>query len=408
MPQLSERVKNTFASPFRKFLPLAQEAKERGIRVIHLNIGQPDFLMPEGSLDGLADQYQQFIPYGDAEGQMPLRKAWCHYYEKFGVFLNTNELIITCGASEGIYFTLMAVADPGDEIIVPEPFYANYNGFCQMAGVEIVSLFSSIEEGFPIPDIAAFEAAIGPKTRAILLSNPNNPSGKVYSRPMLEQLAVLAQKHDLFLLVDEAYSEFIYEEFEFNSALTLSGIDRHVVVIDSVSKRFNACGVRVGAIASRNLDLLQHIARYSRLRLSPPMLGQTFATRALLLPPDYHQQLRLEFASRRATILQRLNQMEDVIYHAPEGAFYMFVRLPIDDSDRFCSWLLTDFSHEGKTVMLSPGTGFYATPGKGKDEVRIAYILEKDLLEQAMDCLQNALAVYPGARKNLLYSYAGT
>ncbi len=404
MPQLSERVKITFASPFRKFLPLAQAAKDRGTRVIHLNIGQPDFLMPKNSLDGLADEYLKFIPYGDAEGQMPLRDAWCNYYKKFDISINTNELIITCGASEGIYFTLMSVADAGDEIIVPEPFYANYNGFCQMAGVEIVSLFSSIEDGFPIPDIAAFEAAIGPKTKAILLSNPNNPSGKVYNRQMLELLADLVKKHHLYLLVDEAYSEFIYEDFEFTSALTLSGIDQNVVVIDSISKRFNACGVRVGAIASRNVDLLQHIARYSRLRLSPPMLGQTFATRALQISPEYHIHLREEFAERRTTILNRLDQMDDVVYHAPEGAFYMFVQLPIDDSDKFCAWLLTDFSYEGKTVMLSPGTGFYATPGKGKDEVRIAYILEKDFLEQAMDCLQNALAVYPGTRKNLLYS----
>ncbi|MBK8505782.1 MAG: aminotransferase class I/II-fold pyridoxal phosphate-dependent enzyme [Saprospiraceae bacterium] len=292
MPQLSDRVKSTFASPFRKFLPLAQQAKDRGTQVIHLNIGQPDFLMPKGSLDGIADDYLKYIPYGDAEGQMPLRKAWCVYYEKFGVALKADELIITCGASEGIYFTLMAVADAGDEIIVPEPFYANYNGFCQMAGVEIVSIFSAIEDGFPIPDIDAFEKAIGPKTKAILLSNPNNPSGKVYDLKMLQSLAHLAKKHDLFLLVDEAYSEFIYENYEFNSALTLPGIDKNVVVIDSISKRFNACGVRVGAIASRNTDLLQHIARYSRLRLSPPMLGQTFATRALKLPAEYHVQLR--------------------------------------------------------------------------------------------------------------------
>lgn len=404
MPQLSERVKNTFASPFRKYLPLAQQAKDRGTRVIHLNIGQPDFLMPKGSLDGIAEDYLKFIPYGDAEGQMPLRKSWCEYYKKFGVSISAEELIITSGASEAIYFTLMSIADPGDEIIVPEPFYANYNGFCQMAGVEIVSLFSSIEDGFPIPDIEAFEEAIGPRTKAILLSNPNNPSGKVYSLDMLKLLAGLVKKHNLFLLVDEAYSEFVYEGFEFNSALTLPGIEQNVVVIDSISKRFNACGVRVGAIASRNTDLLQHIARYARLRLSPPMLGQTFATHALKLPEEYHIHLREDFSVRRATILRRLDQMENVLYHAPEGAFYLFVQLPIDDSDKFCAWLLTDFTYQGKTVMLSPGTGFYATPGKGKDEVRIAYILEKDLLEQAMDCLAHALTVYPGIRKNPAYS----
>lgn len=404
MPELSERVKSTFASPFRKFLPLAQEAKARGTKVIHLNIGQPDFLMPKGSLDGIAEDYLKFIPYGDAEGQMPLRKSWCEYYKKFGVSLSAEELMITSGASEAIYFTLMSIADPGDEIIVPEPFYANYNGFCQMAGVEIVSLFSSIEDGFPIPDIEAFEKAISPRTKAILLSNPNNPSGKVYSLDMLNSLADLVKRHNLFLLVDEAYSEFVYEGFEFNSALTLTGLEHNVVVIDSISKRFNACGVRVGAISSRNTDLLHHVARYARLRLSPPMLGQTFATHALKLPDEYHVHLREDFAERRATILRRLDQMENVLYHAPEGAFYLFVKLPIDDSDKFCAWLLTDFSFQGKTVMLSPGTGFYATPGKGKDEVRIAYILEKDALDEAMDCLANALTTYPGLRLNPSYS----
>ncbi|MCB0689597.1 MAG: pyridoxal phosphate-dependent aminotransferase [Saprospiraceae bacterium] len=404
MPHLSQRVKDTFASPFRKFLPLAQQAKDRGTQVIHLNIGQPDFLMPKGSLDGIADDYLKFIPYGEAEGQMPLRNAWCSYYEKFGVRISQEELIITCGASEGIYFTLMAIADAGDEIIVPEPFYANYNGFCQMAGVNIVSLFSSIEDGFPIPDIESFEKAIGPRTKGILLSNPNNPSGKVYNLQMLKSLASLVKKYNLFLLVDEAYSEFVYDGFEFFPALTLEGIEQNVVVIDSISKRFNACGVRVGAIASRNTDLLQHIARYSRLRLSPPMLGQTFATRALKLPESYHIHLREEFAERRAIILKRLDQLDQVLYHAPEGAFYLFVQLPIDDSDRFCAWLLTDFSYQGKTVMLSPGTGFYATPGKGKNEVRIAYILEGNMLEQAMDCLENALATYPGIQKNKAYS----
>ncbi|NND31461.1 MAG: pyridoxal phosphate-dependent aminotransferase [Saprospiraceae bacterium] len=400
MPKLSARVESTFASPFRKFLPLAQQAKARGTQVVHLNIGQPDFLMPPDTLDGIGDLYQKFIPYGEAEGQMPLRQAWCQYYEKFGVTLDTEELIITCGASEGIYFTLMAIADLNDQIIVPEPFYANYNGFCQMAGVEIVPLFSSIDDGFPIPGISAFEEAIGPRTKAILLSNPNNPSGKVYNRQMLLDLVGLVRKHDLYLLVDEAYSEFIYEDFEFIPALSFAGVEKNVVVIDSISKRFNACGVRVGAIASRNTELLQNIAKYSRLRLSPPMLGQTFATRALQLSNTYHQELRKDFAERRAYILHRLDGMEGVLYHAPEGAFYLFVRLPIDDSDRFCAWLLTDFAHDGRTVMLSPGTGFYATPGKGKNEVRIAYILEKPALEIAMDCLEHALNVYPGSTKN--------
>ncbi len=399
MPHLSDRVQCTFQSPFRKFLPLAQQAKDRGIQVIHLNIGQPDFSMPEGAMDGIKASTDAFIPYGIAEGQTPLRQAWCRYYERFNIHLDYSELIVTSGASEGIYFTLMGIADTGDEIIVPEPFYANYNGFSEMAGVTIVPLPSSIEDGFPIPDAATFEAAITSRTKGILISNPNNPSGKIYDEGTLRSLAALAVKHDIFLLVDEAYSEFVYEGRRFFSALCIEGAEKHIVVIDSISKRFNACGTRVGALASRNTDLLQEIARYARLRLCPPMLGQAFALHALQLPGDYHDGVREEFAKRRALVLDRLNDIPDALYHAPEGAFYLFVRLPIDDSDRFCAWLLTDFDHQGKTVMLSPGTGFYATPDMGKNEVRIAYILNTDRLSEAMDCLEHALTVYPGATK---------
>ena len=398
MPQFSLRVHETFASPFRKFVPLADEAKARGVKVIHLNIGQPDFLMPEEALHALQSEQPPFIPYGPASGILEVRKAWCQYYQKFGVNLDPEDLMISTGASEAIYFTLLAIADAGDEIIIPEPFYANYNGFCQMAGVKIVPLYSSLEEGFPIPSQEAFEAVITPRTKAIMLSNPNNPSGKVYSRETLLSLVELARKHDIFLLVDEAYSEFVYDDFEFHSALSLPDGDEHVVVIDSISKRFNACGVRVGFVATRNRDLLTQIVKYCRLRLSAPMLGQSFAKSALALSETYHQNLLADFTIRRATILQRLCQMPEVTYHTPEGAFYIFVKLPIDDADAFCAWLLTDFQHEGKTVMLSPGTGFYATPGKGVDEIRIAYMIETRHLHQAMDCLEVALATYPRIR----------
>ena len=403
MPSFSKRVQDTFASPFRKFLPLARAAKKRGTKVIHLNIGQPDFSMPAGLLEDLwHDDQPNYVPYGVAEGHEDLRRAWLKYYEKFDVQLSFEHLLVTTGASEAILFVLLAIADVEDEIIIPEPFYANYNGFAQMAGVKIKSLFSSIEDGFPIPAIEEFEEAIGPRTKGILLSNPNNPSGKVYDFATLQSLGELAIKHDLYLLVDEAYSEFIYEGFAFHSALCLKGVEDHIVVIDSISKRFNACGTRVGALISRNTALLEQVIRYARLRLSPPMLGQAFGIRALELPTGYHEGVLADFTGRRRSLLKRLDSMEDVLYHAPEGAFYLFVQLPIDDSDRFCAWLLTDFSHDGSTVMLAPGTGFYATPGKGKNEVRIAYILGVQALTLAMDCLEAALKVYPGIRKKVV------
>ncbi len=398
MPKISDRVKSTFASPFRKFVPLADQAKARGTKVIHLNIGQPDFQMPQEALGALKHQEMDFVPYGPAAGQLSVRTAWCQYYQKFGIHVCEDDMMITTGASEAIYFTLLSIADPGDQIIVPEPFYANYNGFCQMAGVQIIPLFSSLADGFPIPDMEAFEEAITSKTRAILLSNPNNPSGKVYTRETLYSLVRLAQKYDLYLVVDEAYSEFVYDDFPYCSALTLAGGEQNIIVIDSISKRFNACGVRVGNIVTKNHELLQQFIKYSRLRLSSPMLGQIFAESALSLPPEYHRQLLVDFSSRRRTLLNRLSNMPMVQFHQPEGAFYIFVQLPIDNSDAFCAWLLTDFENDGYTVMLSPGTGFYATPGKGVDEVRIAYMLQENAIHRAMDCLEAALAVYPGLK----------
>ena len=398
MPKFSDRAQATFASPFRKFIPLADDAKARGTEVIHLNIGQPDFLMPQVAAKASKEKHTEFIPYGPAAGLPSVRAAWCAYYKKFSISVAVEDLMITTGASEGIFFTLLGICDPGDQVIVPEPFYANYNGFCQMAGVEIVPLFSSIDEGFPIPDLAAFEQAIGPRSKAILLSNPNNPSGKIYSEETLYALLELAIRHDIFLMIDEAYSEFVYDDFKYRSALTLDGGSKHIIVIDSISKRFNACGVRVGCIVTKNHALLEQIVKYSRLRLSPPMLGQAFAESALQLDTTYHEALLRDFTSRRATLIKRLSQLPAVSFHKPEGAFYILVRLPIDDSDAFCAWLLTDFVHEGRTVMLSPGTGFYATPGKGLDEVRIAYMIKETSIEQAMDCLEAALMVYPGVK----------
>ena len=401
MPKFSDRAQSTFASPFRKFVPLADAAKARGTEVIHLNIGQPDFLTPKAALTSSISSDADYVPYGPAAGLPSVRAAWCRYYEKFSIAVEVSDMMITTGASEGIYFTLLGICDPGDQIIIPEPFYANYNGFCQMAGVEIVPLFSSIDDGFPIPDLTDFERVISSKTKAILLSNPNNPSGKIYSKETLRALLGLAIKHDFYLMVDEAYSEFVYDGFEYKSALTLESGAEHVIVIDSISKRFNACGVRVGCIVTKNHALLEQIVKYSRLRLSPPMLGQAFAEKALQLDAAYHSALLRDFTSRRAALLKRLSRIPNVSFHKPEGAFYILARLPIDDSDAFCAWLLTDFESEGRTVMLSPGTGFYATPGEGRQEVRIAYMINEASIEQAMDCLEAALTVYPGIKQVL-------
>lgn len=395
MPNVSNRAKNVFTSPFRKYNVFADEAKSKGIKVIHLNIGQPDFPMPKGCLEALIEDDTTYIPYGRAAGDPELCSIWATYYKKFDIKVDPDQIIITTGASEALLFTLLAVMDVGDQVIIPEPFYANYNGFCQMAGIEIVPLSSSIEDGFPIPEPATFRKAITPHTRAILLSNPNNPSGKVYSREMLEELLHMAVEYDMFLIVDEAYSEFLYEGFSFYSALRLQGAEKHVVVVDSVSKRFNACGIRIGAIVSRHEALMESVTRYAKLRLSPPLLGQALSKKLLQSNQAYHKQVIASFEERRSIVLSELEKMDQVIYHAPEGAFYAFIQLPIRDADHFCTWILSSFQHNGYTVMLSPGMGFYATPGKGENQIRIAYIKEPRQLRMAMECLHKAVDTYP-------------
>jgi aspartate aminotransferase len=395
MPSVSNRAKNVFTSPFRKYNVFADEAKKNGIKVVHLNIGQPDFAMPEGCLQKMVDDKITYIPYGRAAGDPELCSIWADYYKKFEIDVNPDQLIITTGASEALLFTLLAVMDVGEQVIIPEPFYANYNGFCQMAGIDIVPLSSSIEDGFPIPHPAEFRKAISARTRAILLSNPNNPSGKVYSRDMLEELLRMAIEHDMFLIVDEAYSEFLYEGFSFYSALRLRGAEKHVIVVDSVSKRFNACGIRVGAIVSRHEALMESVTRYAKLRLSPPLLGQALSKKLLTSDQSYHEKVLESFEERRSIVLSALEKMDQVVYHAPEGAFYAFVQLPIRDADHFCTWILSSFHHNGYTVMLSPGMGFYATPGKGENQIRIAYIKEPQQLRLAMECLHKALEAYP-------------
>lgn len=395
MTSISTRGQNIFQSPFRKYLPLADEAKARGVDVIHLNIGQPDFAMPKGVLSRFAWEGPDFVPYGVAEGETALRQEWCRYYQKFGIEVESEQVLITTGASEALQLILLAISDVGDEIIVPEPFYANYNGFCQIAGVNIVPLASSIDDGFALPPTEAFEAAISPLTKAILLSNPNNPSGKIYPPEQLSQLSQLARKHDIFLIADEAYSEFVYDGHEFRSILTFEDMPDHLIVADSVSKRFNACGLRVGAIVSRNQVLLNTITNFSRLRLSPPMLAQHLAIELLQSDMEYYENLREIFKARRSLILRCLQDIPGVTFHAPEGAFYILARLPIEDSEHFSSWLLKEFSLQGQTVMVAPGTGFYARTGAGLDEIRIAYILNEERIKQGMSCLKQALVSYP-------------
>ncbi len=395
MPALSQRSQQTPFSPFRKLAHLADAAKSRGVEVFHLNIGQPDIPTPPQALRKLAHRLEPVLAYSPAEGNASLRDKMTGYYARYGIGLAADELMIMTGASEALQLTLFACFNEGDELLVPEPFYANYNGFAHIAGVRIRPLPCHIEDGFALPPVEAFEQAIGPRTRGILICNPNNPTGAVYGAEALEALGALARKHDLFLIADEVYREFCYDGAVFRSVLTLPGLDQHAVVVDSVSKRYSACGARIGVLATRNAALREALGRYARLRLSPPGLGQWLAEAMLEDDAAYLEEVQAEYDRRRQTVWRRLSQMPGVTSYLPGGAFYCFARFPIRDAEHFCRWLLEDFQHEGKTVMLSPGPGFYATPGRGRDEVRMAFVLDCNRLEQAMDCLERALEVYP-------------
>lgn len=396
MPSVSRRGEHTPLSPFRKLIPIADRVKAQGKHVYHLNIGQPDIETPATALAALRATDIKILAYSPAEGMASYRQKLVGYYRQFGIDLDPDDIMVTTGGSEAIQFVLLSCLDAGDEIIVPEPFYANYNGFAHIAAVNIRPITSTIETGFALPDPAAFEAVIGPRTRGIMITNPNNPTGCFYSRSSLEALAAIVKKHDLFLFVDEVYREFCYDEAEFFSVLNLHNIREHVVVIDSISKRFSACGARVGAVLTSNQSVKDAVMRFAKLRLSPPGLGQIFAEATLEVDASYLQEVKAEYDRRRQTVYRRLQAMPGVTSYLPGGAFYCFTKFPIDDADRFCRWLLEDFEHQGATVMLSPGQGFYATPGLGKDEVRIAYVLNTTDLEAAMNCLEQALLVYPG------------
>lgn len=398
MPKLSHRSDNVPLSPFRKLAPLAEKAKASGKKVYHLNIGQPDIPTPAWAFEKLKQMDIKVLEYGTAEGLDSYRNSLLPYYKRYGIELRKENIIVTTGASEAISFIFLACLDEGDEIIVPEPFYANYNGFAHMAGVVIKPVTCYIENGFALPEISDFEKLITDRTKAIFITNPNNPTGCFYSETALRSIAELILQHDLFLFVDEVYREFCFDGQSFFSALCMESIRDRTVVFDSVSKRYSACGARVGAMISYNDELLERAGRYAKLRLSPPMLGQFLSQWMLQDDQAYLSEVKEEYDRRRKKIFQRLSQMQGVQCYLPGGAFYCFAKFPIHDAEHFCRWLLEEFSHNGATLMLSPGPGFYATPGLGLDEVRLAFVLNESDLDKAMDCLEIALLTYPGAR----------
>ena len=398
MLQISKRGIDMPASPIRKLVPFAEAAKKRGTKVYHLNIGQPDIETPKMVLDAVRHSDFKVLEYSHSAGNESYRKKLVGYYKSVGIDVNEKQIIITTGGSEAILFGFMACLDAGDEVIIPEPFYANYNGFAVEAGVSVVPITSHIENGFALPPIEAIEAKITPRTKAIVICNPNNPTGYLYSAAEMEQLKNIILKHDLYLFSDEAYREFCYEGTQI-SALHLTGVDEHVVIMDTISKRYSACGGRIGAFITKNQALLDATMKFAQARLSPPSFAQIAGEAAIDLPANYFDDTKAEYKSRRDLIVTRLNAMEGVFCPNPGGAFYAMAKLPIDDADKFCQWLLEDFSFENQTVMLAPATGFYGTPGLGKQEVRLAYVLNLEDINKSMDCLEAALKVYPGLVK---------
>lgn len=395
MLQISKRGENMPASPIRKLVPYSEAAKKQGIHVYHLNIGQPDIETPKQVRDAIKNADFTILEYTHSAGLESYRKKLSGYYHSVGIDVNHNQIIITTGGSEAILFGFMACLDPGDEVIIPEPFYANYNGFAIAAGINVVPVTSNIEDGFALPPIEELEKKITAKTKAIVICNPNNPTGYNYSEKEMLELKAIILKHNLYLFADEAYREFTYEGKQF-SAMHLTGVDEHVVLMDTISKRYSACGARIGAFVTKNQQLLDATMKFAQMRLCSPYLEQLAGEAAIDLPADYFDTTKAEYQSRRDLIVQRLNAMEGVFCPNPGGAFYAMAKLPIDDSDKFCQWLLESFNYNNETVMLAPATGFYGTPGLGKQEVRLAYVLNLESINKAMDCLAAALKVYPG------------
>lgn len=396
MPEISLRGQEMPESPIRKLAPLAVAAKARGTKVYHLNIGQPDLPTPQCGLDALKTIDRSVLEYSPSQGHASYREKLCGYYKRFNIDLVPDDIIITTGGSEAVSFAFMACLNPGDEVIVPEPAYANYMTFAISVGVKVRTIQTSIEDGFALPTIEKFEELINERTKAILICNPNNPTGYVYTKNEMDQIRDLVKKYDLYLFSDEVYREFTYTDEPYISAMHLEGIQENVIIIDSVSKRYNECGIRIGALVCKNTEVRKAVMKLCQARLSPPLIGQIIAEASLDAPDTYYKDVYDEYIQRRDCLISGLNKIPGVFAPTPMGAFYSVARLPIDNADKFCHWCLAEFEYEGETVMMAPASGFYSTPGAGTNEVRIAYVLKKEDLERALVVLEKALEQYPG------------
>ena len=396
MPKLSTRGNSMPESPIRKLAPFADLAKEKGHKVYHLNIGQPDIKSPEIAINAIKNIQLDIIEYGPSAGYESYRKKLAQFYTKQNVNVNPEDILITTGGSEALLFALGSIMDPEDELIIPEPFYANYSAFAAESAAKVVPVNSGFDTGFELPSIADFEKLITPKSKAILICNPNNPTGYLYSESEILQLGELAKKYDLFLIADEVYREFIYGDDIHYSVMNLKEVEQNVIMIDSVSKRYSMCGARIGALISKNKEVMSAALKFGQARLSPPTIDQIASEAALQTPQSYFDDVVAEYVERRNIMVDGLNSIPGVFCPKPSGAFYCVAKFPVDDAEKFCQWLLEDFSHEGQTVMMAPANGFYSTPGSGQQEARIAYVLNKESLKKAVECLDAALKVYPG------------
>lgn len=399
MPQVSKRGELMPASPIRRLVPLANDAIARGLKVYRLNIGQPDVPTPPEALEALHHIDRKVLEYSPSEGLHSLRAKLKEYYHRFNIEVDVDDIIITTGGSEAVLFAFMACLDPGDEIIVPEPAYANYMAFAISAGAKIVTIPSSIDNGFELPPVEDFEKLITPRTKGILICNPNNPTGYLYTMKEMLQIRDLVMKHNLFLFSDEVYREFCYTGAPYISAFHLPGIEENVVLIDSVSKRYNECGIRIGALITKHKELKKNVMKFCQARLSPPLLGQIVAEASIDTSQDYMLATYNEYVERRKFLIDQINQIPGCYTPIPMGAFYTVVKLPVDDADKFCQWCLKDFEYEGQTIFMAPASGFYTSPDRGKDEVRMAYVLNKEDLGRAMEVLRQALRAYPGRKE---------
>jgi aspartate aminotransferase len=394
MPNISHRGEQMPPSPIRKLVPFAEEAKKRGTKVFHLNIGQPDIVTPKAILDAVRHTDMTVLEYSHSAGFESYRKKLTEYYMRFDIDVTPNQIIVTTGGSEAILFAMMACLDPGDEIIIPEPFYANYNGFSVASQVTVKPISSSIEDGFKLPPIEDFEKNITSRTKAIMICNPNNPTGYLYSQDEMDVLKQICLKYDLYLFSDEAYREFCYDGHVHISAMNLAGLEQHVILLDTISKRYSACGGRIGAFVTKNKEVYDAAMKFAQARLSPPSFAQILGEAAVDLPADYFDDVKAEYKKRRDVLVSRLNKIPGVLCPNPGGAFYAMAKLPVESAEDFCRWLLQEFSYNGHTVMMAPASGFYATPGLGVNEVRFAYVLNTDDINHAMDCLEKALEQY--------------